>query len=82
MVLEKSGPDRYDIKEGDMIIAYIEKNRMGTHGHWRGYTHYMYHEGRFLWAGADIVIGGKMRPWTDAPWVFRNIREVKDYYGI
>lgn len=69
-------------------VAYIEKNRFGTHGHWHGWKHYPWCEplGKCIWAcvAEDIVFSDRAyKPfvyWTDKPSWFANIKEFKDYY--
>lgn len=73
-----------------LVVAYIEKNRFGTHGHWRGWMHYKYcyylnrcvrcdvwH--KMVYPSWDSGYG-YFGSWTDDQNYFGNIQEFKDYY--
>ena len=70
-------------------VAYIEKDRFGSHGHWKGYLHYIFCEklGKLIWAGVDEYMIYPDRPheswksWTEAPPWFPNVKEFKTYYS-
>ena len=75
--------------ETGRIVACAEKEYMGTHGHYRGFSHYIYCEkhGRLRWTGEMEPVAkpdGRraLRPWTDEPLMFRTLREFKKHYGI
>lgn len=73
-----------------MVIAYIRKNRFGTHGHWRGWEHYKYcyYTNRFL--RTDVMYQmvypswtsgfGYFGSWSPDPMIFRSIQDFKDHY--
>ena len=74
------------------IVGYIRKDRMGTHGHWHGWKHYIQCERKcneFVWCGvwASAIYPerahtcGLWERWTDEPSWFANIKEFKEYYG-
>lgn len=77
------------IDDDGTIIAYAEKQRFGTHGHWRGYLHYLFCDrvGKIIWAGEqsksiypEKPVNNCWENWTDAPPVFLNVKEIKAYY--
>lgn len=82
-------PDGEQMNAVDMngkIIGQIVKQRFGTHGHWKGWTHYCLHEasGKLLYAGVPehvVIPDGRFEPWTDAPCYFANVKEFKNYYN-
>ena len=80
----KDGEKIFVVDESGTEKAYIEKYYFGTHGHYRGYTHFVFSEtaGRFLWAGVTEYNNGEFKPWTAAPAYFPNLKEFKTYYGI
>ena len=88
MTMVKNGPDRYDLFDDyGKLTAVVEKERFGTHGHWRGWRHCVYCPvvGQILWAGVELYPGvprDAMENWTDAPVYFANLKEVKEYYKI
>ena len=71
-------------------VAYIKKNRFGTHGHWHGWKHYTWCEsqGKCVWCAIDEDVIFPDRPhvawkaWTDAPPCFSNIKEFKAYWEV
>lgn len=90
MTFEKAGPDRINaVDDSGTVIAYIEKQRMGTHGHWHGYLHYLFCDplNKIIWAGEDENTVYPDRPhipwksWTEAPTWFANVKEFKAYYS-
>lgn len=76
MTFDKRGDRIYAINADGKTIAYIEKNRFGTHGHWRGWNHYVYDnsKGDFLWAGVYEILSDLV------PCIFMSIKEFKAYY--
>lgn len=57
-------------------VAYIEKNYMGTHGHSRGWEHFIYDKQYgFIYAGAIQV------DHLNHPWIFSSVKDFKNYYG-
>ena len=83
--IKKDGDETYNIfNESNEMIGVLKKNSFGTHGHWRGWNHYVYCKqlGRFAWAGSEIPINGKLQRWADAQVIFLNLKEAKQYYMI
>lgn len=70
-------------------VAYIEKQRLGTHGYWKGYLHYTFCEKleKLIWAGVDerMIYPDKpyepLKSWTAAPPWFPSVKEFKAYYS-
>ena len=79
LTLQKTGED-YLILSGETIIAKLEKNRFGTHGHSRGWNHYKaMPDSSMMWCGVDKRIFPNK---PDAPELFKSIQEAREYYGI
>ena len=77
--IKANNGDRYYIRNSEgNTIAYIEKMYMGTHGHWRGWDHYVLDLGRkeFICGRAFWYFGIENTP----EW-FRNLQAAKEYYG-
>lgn len=77
------------VDESGKVVAYIKKNRFGTHGHWHGWMHYPWCEplGKCVWAGVSVTSvypeRKETRPWehwTDEVCCFGNIKEFKERY--
>ena len=75
------------IKDG-VEIAYIKKNRFGTHGHWRGWEHYVRYEGdgkcHRVNMLSSVVTGvidkdNPFKTWSDEPPLFSEIKSFKAY---
>ena len=90
MKIIKSGENYLAVDDSGKTVAYIKKNCFGTHGHWRGWEHYVFSEKK-----NDYVIAEVMNEenglfwWRDPecmdsdqyiPAVFCNIKAFRDYY--
>ena len=64
MKIEKLDGVYLAVNDKNEAVAYIKKNCFGTHGHYRGWEH--------------CILLGKRD--DDAPYVFSNIKEFKEYY--
>lgn len=88
MRYEKDGDIVRAISTEGAVLGYIKKDRFGTHGHWRGYLHYVLckENNKLIWAGINEREIFPDRPytpwksWTDAPTWFANVKEFKEYY--
>lgn len=87
--LVKDGGKYNVTDEAGKIVACAEKGYIGTHGHYRGFNHYIYSEklGRLRWAGEMGPVAGPdgkraLKPWTEEPLMFKSLKEFKNYYGI
>ena len=89
MTYEKDGDFVRAIDSNGTVIGYIKRQRHGTHGHWRGYLHYVPckdRDNRMIWAGIEENYIYPDRPhvewksWTEAPSWFSNVKEFKAYY--
>lgn len=80
----------YAVNSTGITVAYIEKNRMGTHGHWHGWMHYKYcyYHNRFIrtdvfcktvFPGWDRGFG-YFDSWSSDRTCFTNIKEFKEHY--
>lgn len=73
--------------DGD-VIAYIEKERFGIHGNWRGWRHCVFCDrlGKIIWVGVDETVVYPERvhvpwkSWSDLPPWFSNVKEFKAFY--
>lgn len=87
-IKSKNGERVTAVSESGETIAYIEKYRFGTHGHWHGWHHYVFCErvNKHIWAGVDESIIYPERPrvawknWTSAPEWFANVKAFKTFY--
>ena len=77
------------IDENGNVVAYIKKNRFGTHGHWHGWDHFLFCDSleKWIWAGVARHVAFQNRgidnpwdKWTEAPVIFSNIKEFKLYH--
>ena len=82
MSIIKTG-DRYEAVNSDgFVVAYIVKNYMGTHGHSRGWEHYVYCRKVQDYARGDAVsYVYQDDSFRDIPWTFRNIKQFSEYYA-
>lgn len=59
-----------------IALGYIQKARMGTHGHWRGWEHFVFsrkHEAYVpVYAYSEL----------SEPCHFNSIRDFKEYYNM
>ena len=90
-IKSKDGEQISAFNDSNELVAYIRKNRMGTHGHWNGWRHYLYCDylNQYIWAGVNCTAVypgwngsgyGFLDHWTNAPTCFSNITEFKNYY--
>ena len=74
------------IDQSGSVIAYLEKNGFGTHGHYRGYKHFIFSaaDNKYIWCGVEYYCKEEkeFKRFTDKPETFRNLKEVKLYYNI
>ena len=75
MKCEKRDGKYYAVDNSGAVVAYIERNFIGTHGHSSGWLHMVIHEGKATSAEGLWFSG------SSAPWVFRNIKDFRSYYG-
>ena len=83
----KDGDRVSAINENGDLVAYIEKDRFGTHGHWHGYKHFVFCEklNEFIWAAVPkfVVYPGEpasdYESWTEEPPHFSSVRSFKEY---
>lgn len=57
--------------------AYIERNYIGTHGHYKGWNHMVWDAGRRRFVQPSILDFQK----DGLPSVFRNVLEFQSYYA-
>ena len=70
--------DRYNIVDCDgNTVAYINKYFFGSHGHWRGWEHWIFDSDRndFICGWSFDFLGIE-----NIPAFFGNIKEAKAYY--
>lgn len=82
ITFEQHGEQFCAVKDGE-VIAYVVKNYMGTHGHWRGWEHYLLYNGKMTNAMYPLtlsLIDIGTENCDDIPITFRNLNEFKNYY--
>ena len=90
MKIVKNGEIYSAVNDGEKVVAYIEKNRFGTHGHWRGWNHLVFSDKRNDYVYAERMnMDNGLRWWDDPSCVdsdqyipvhFCNVKEFKEYY--
>ena len=74
LIRSEDGERAYISNNNGIVIAMVEKQKMGTHGHWRGWTHYRLCETTGCMKIVDFFD-------TDIPFCFANLKEFKAYYA-
>lgn len=89
-IKSEDGEKVFAVNDHGEVIAFIEKDRFGTHGHWRGWKHfkYCYYTNSLVWCGVFCGVifpswksgYGIFDKWTSDPSGFANIKEFKEHY--
>ena len=79
MKIKKETDRIYVIDDSGNEIAMAEKQYMGTHGHWRGYLHYVKENGKWVWCGTDRMFCSIPE---EVPAWFGSVKEIKRYYNV
>ena len=79
MKIIKNGETYSAVNDDGKVVAFIVKNCFGTHGHWRGWEHYVYCDEKNAFYTAECI-NNCFNPAEEIPCIFCNIKEFKEYY--